>query len=508
MNKKSFCTALFEPGAIAFIGASTNPAKWGFNILHHLIRGGYAGNIYPINPQGGEWFGRPMFKSLAEVPRPVDLAIIVVPKEMVPDTLRECVAAGIRAAIVITAGFGEAGAEGKALEQEVVAVAREGGIRIVGPNTMGVYSAYPSRMQAIMTASQFTRGGVAILSQSGNLGTCLADRFIRREIGISRLVSSGNEADLTVEDYLDYLETDDKTKVICLYVEGVRQGGRFIDTIKRITATKPVILLKGGTGTIGAEAAMSHTGALAGSFKVFRAICSQANIMVADTIDEMVDIAGLLLSQPEIKGRKIGIVTQGGGLGVISADLCEAAGLEIPPLSDRVVRMLDAYLPPFWSRRNPVDLVAPGKVSMITDSIAALLKYADMDAIILLGLGYMTSRARRWLESDVLPREVMELPAQKMIAAEMELLDLIVEQIRAFNKPILPVIDVVGFDDPDEGNIVRHLDRKGIMAYSSPEQAIRGLAKAESYYQKRRGQAAHERKHTADQTKNGGMGTS
>jgi acyl-CoA synthetase (NDP forming) len=486
MNNGSFFTSLFEPRAIAFIGASTNPAKWGFNILHHLIRGGYTGNIYPINPQGGTWFGRPLYKSLAEVPRPVDLAIIVVPKEMVPDTLRECIAAGIPAAVVITAGFGETGAEGKALEQKVVSVAREGGIRFVGPNTMGVYSAYPSRMQAVMTDSQFTRGSVAVVSQSGNLGTSISDRFIRREIGISRLVSSGNEADLTIEDYLEYLETDEKTRVICLYVEGVRQGSRFIETIRRISAAKPVILLKGGTGTIGANAAMSHTGALAGSYKVFRSICSQANIIVADTIDEMVDITGLLLSQPEIKGKRIGIVTQGGGLGVISADLCEAAGLTVPPLDESVVAMLDAYLPPFWSRRNPVDLVAPGKVSMITDSTAALLAHADMDAIVLLGLGYMTSRAGRWLTSDVLPRDVMEQPARKMIDGEMELLDLIVEQIKEFNKPIIPVIDVVGFDNPDKGNIVRHLDAMGIMAYSSPEQAIRALAKAQDYYQKRR----------------------
>ncbi len=486
MNHQSYYTSLFEPRAIAFIGASSNPAKWGFNILHHLIRGGYTGNIYPINHQGGTWFGRPMHKSLAEVPRPIDLAIIVVPKERVPDTLCECIDADIHAAVIITAGFGETGAEGKALEQQVLSVAREGGIRIVGPNTMGIYSAYPSRMQAIMTASQFTRGAIAVLSQSGNLGTCLSDRFIRREIGISRLISSGNEADLTIEDYLEYLETDPKTRVICLYVEGVRHGRRFIDTIRRISVSKPVILLKGGTGTIGADAAKSHTGAMTGSFAVFRSVCSQANIIMADTIDEMVDIAGLLLSQPEIKGKRIGIVTQGGGLGVLSADLCEAAGLEVPPLNDRVVGMLDAYLPPFWSKRNPVDLVAPGKVSMITDSTAALLAHADMDAIVLLGLGYMTSRARRWLESDVLPNDVMEQPARKMIAGEMELLDLIVEQIREFNKPILPVIDVVGFDDPDEGNIVKHLDAKGIMAYSSPEQAIRALTKAQNYYQKRR----------------------
>lgn len=489
---RSFYTSLFEPRAIAFIGASTNPAKWGFNILHSIMKGGYTGKLYPINPQGGTWFGRNVYKSLTEVPRPVDLAVIVVPKERVPETLQECIDSKIPAAVVITAGFGETGAEGKALEKEVLSVARSGNIRLVGPNTMGVYSAYPLPMQAVMTASKFKQGPVAIVAQSGNLGSSISYRFIRRDIGISRLVSSGNEADLTIEDYLGYLETDDKTRVVCLYVEGVRQGRRFIEAIRRLTKVKPVILLKGGTGAIGADAAMSHTGALAGSFAVFQAMCRQTNIILADTIDEMVDIAGLLLSQPEVTGKRIGIVTQGGGWGVISADLCEAAGLEVPPLDDRVVKMLDSFLPQFWSRRNPVDLVAPGRVSMITDSIEALLKYSDMDAILLLGLGYMTIRAKIWLESPVLPSEVMEQPAQKMIAAEMELLDLVVKQIKQFNKPILPVIDLVGFDMAGEGNVVKLLDSVGIMAYSSPEQAIRALAKAQDYYRKRRLKVANQ----------------
>lgn len=486
MNNGSFHTSLFEPRTVAFVGASTNPSKWGFNILHHIIKGGFEGNLYPVNPQGGSWFGRPMYRSLAEVPGPVDLAVIVVPKERVPDTLRDCAGAGIPAAVIITAGFGETGAEGKALEQEVLSIAREGRIRIVGPNTMGVYTAYPLRMQAVMTAAAFKPGPVGIISQSGNLGTSISYRFLRREIGISRLISSGNEADLTIEDYLEYLEADEKTRVICLYVEGVRQGRRFIETMRRISAVKPVILLKGGTGACGADAAMSHTGAMAGSFEVFQSMCRQANVILVDTIDEMVDIAGLMLSQPEVRGKRIGIVTQGGGWGVISADLCEMAGLEIPPLDERVVGMLDAFLPEFWSRRNPVDLVAPGRVSMITDSIEALLKYADMDAILLLGLGYMTSRARNWLSSPVLPSGIMEEHARKMIAGEMELLDLLVQQIKQFNKPVLPVIDLVGFDMAGEGNIVRHLDSMGIMAYSSPEQAVRALATAQRYYQARR----------------------
>ncbi|MBP7765059.1 MAG: CoA-binding protein [Syntrophaceae bacterium] len=489
MDSLSFFTSLFEPRAIAFIGASTSPAKWGFNILHHLFRGGYDGAVYPINAQGGDWFGRPMYRRLADAPGSADLAVIVVPKEKVADALRDCGAAGIAAAVVITAGFGETGAAGRAMEEEVLSVARACGIRIVGPNTMGIYSAYPRRVRAVMAVSQYQPGAVALISQSGNLGTSIADRFIRRGIGMSRLVSSGNEADLTVEDYLDYLETDEKTKVICLYVEGVRQGGRFIETVRRVSAVKPVILLKGGIGTVGADAARSHTGALAGSFAVFRAVCRQANVIIADTIDEMVDIAGLLLSQPEIRGRRIGIVTQGGGLGVLSADLCEEAGLEVPPLSSRVVEMLDAYLPPFWSRRNPVDLVAPGRVSMITDSTAALLAHEDLDAVLLLGLGYLTCRATHWLDSPVLPREVMAEPAQKMIDGEKDLVELILRQIRQFNKPIIPVIDIIGFDEPGERNIVRKLDAGGVMAYSSPERAIRALAKAQTYYSRRRNRA-------------------
>lgn len=486
MDNKSFYKSLFEPQAIAFIGASTSPGKWGFNILHNIFRGGYSGSVYPVNPQGGTWFGRPMYKSLADAPRPIDMAIIVVPKEKVPDALKECVGADIHAVVIITAGFSETGAEGKALEQEAIAIARDGGIRFVGPNTMGVYSAYPSPMQGVMATTVFKPGSVAVVSQSGNLGTSIAYQFMRRGIGISRLVSSGNEASLTIEDYLEYLENDSETRVICLYVEGVRHGRRFIETAKRITAKKPVMLLKGGTGAIGADAAKSHTGAMAGSYAVFRSMCTQANIIVADTVDEMVNTGGLLMSQPEITGKRIGIVTQGGGWGVLTADLCEAAGLEVPPLHDSVLNELDSFLPEFWSRRNPVDLVAPGRVSAITDSIEALLKHADMDAIILLGLGYMTSRAKRWMESPVLPQNVVEQLAQKMIAAEMELLDLIVHQVKQFNKPIIPVIDLICFDEKGEINAVKHLDVKGIMAYSSPEQAIGALRKVHDYYRKRR----------------------
>jgi acyl-CoA synthetase (NDP forming) len=477
--------SILAPRSVAFIGASTSPAKWGFNILHNILKTGYGGSLYPINAKGGTWFGRPLYRSLAEVPRPLDLAVIVVPKEAVPAALRECIAAGVPAAVVITAGFSETGAAGKALEQDLVAIARAGGLRLMGPNTMGFYSAYPSPLQSVMTGAALVPGHVAVVSQSGNLGSSLTDRFLRRGIGISRLVSSGNEADLTIEDFLEYLETDEQTRVVCLYVEGLRQGRRFLEVSRRISARKPIVLLKGGTGAAGARAAMSHTGALTGSFEVFRSMCRQANVVLADTMDEMVDVAGLLLCQPPIAGKRIGVITQGGGFGVLAADLCEAAGLELPPLDDRVVGMLDAFLPPFWSRRNPVDLVAPISVSAFTDAIEILLRHAGMDAIVLLGLGYLTCRATRWLESPVVPREVVEAAARQAITGEQELAEHLVQQIRQLGKPIVPVVDIVGFDLPGEHNVVRRLDRLGLMVYDSPERAVRALAKAQGYYSRR-----------------------
>ncbi len=485
MKHQDYFTSLFEPKSVAFIGASNNPFKWGFNILHHILKGGYAGAIYPVNPQGGDWFGQAMYRSLEEVPSPVDCAVIVVPKEQVPETLGRCAALKIPAAVIITAGFSETGPDGARLEEEALSEARRGGIRLVGPNTMGVFSAYPSPLQAVMMSSSLKPGPVAVISQSGNLGTSISYRFIRREIGISRLISSGNEADLRVEDYLEYLERDERTKIICLYIEGLRDGRRFMEIARRVTLSKPILLLKGGTGSIGAGAAMSHTGAIAGSFGTFRAMCRQCNIILVDHIGEMVDVAGFLLSQPVFTGNRIGIVTQGGGWGVISADLCEAHDLKVPPLNEKVVSLMDAFLPPFWSRGNPVDLVAPGKVSMITDAIDIILKNTEMDAILLLGLGYMTLRARHWLESPVIPRAAIEPHALRMIEGEAGLLGLIEEQIKKYDKPIIPVIDQVAFDDTTEHNVVRRLDREGVMAYSSPEQAIQALAKVHDYYRRR-----------------------
>ncbi|HOX22396.1 MAG TPA: CoA-binding protein, partial [Elusimicrobiales bacterium] len=194
MNDRTVFNSIFEPGSIAFVGASSDVFKWGFNILHHIVRGGFKGNIYPVNPSGGTWYGIQMHPSISSLPGPADLAVIIVPREAVLSAVRECAASGIRAAIIITAGFSETGHDGARLEAEVASAAGAGGVRLVGPNTMGVFSGYPSPMQAVMMSSPICAGGAAVISQSGNLATSISYRLMRKNIGISRLVSSGNEA--------------------------------------------------------------------------------------------------------------------------------------------------------------------------------------------------------------------------------------------------------------------------------------------------------------------------
>jgi len=473
--------ALFAPRSIAFIGASTSVFKWGFNILHHIIRGGYAGRIYPINPQGGDWFGRAVYTGLDQIEGPIDLAVIVVKESLVPQAIRACVARKIPAGIVITAGFSETGASGAVLEREIVSLARAGGMRLVGPNTMGIFSAAPSPLQILMTGMSIPPGQVSIITQSGNLGSSLAYRFLRRSMGLARMISSGNEADLKVEDYLTLLEHDPQTKVICLYIEGLRDGQRFFETARRISPHKPIILLKGGRTAIGARAAASHTGAMASDENVFDAMCRQAGIIMVATMDEMIDAAGMLLTQPLPKGNRIGIVTMGGGWGVIATDACESQGLCVPPLEDTIIAKLDAILPAYWSRGNPIDLVAPGTVNVITDTVNILMESRAFDAVLLMGLGYMTLRARRMMSSEVIPVDQIESSANILIREEEKLFGLLLDLLARKTIPIIPVIDLMAFDAPPDINITKTLDRQGIMAYPSPEPAVMALARIAGY---------------------------
>ncbi|MDT8272003.1 MAG: CoA-binding protein [Desulfomonilia bacterium] len=480
MHNRPDLTPLFEPKTIAFIGASKDIFKWGFNVLHHIIKRGFAGDIYPINPSGSEWFGRKMYASLDEIEVPIDLAVIVVKDTLVLETVRHCVLKNIPAAIIITAGFSETGPAGARLEGEIADVARAGGMRLIGPNTMGVFSAYPSIMHALMGSMPLTPGSVGLIAQSGNLGTSISYRFLRRKIGISRLISTGNEADLSSEDILEYLETDEKTRIICMYLEGLRQPRRFFDAARRISPKKPLVLIKGGRTDRGAVAAMSHTGAVAGSDDIFSSMCRQSGIIQVDTMDEMVDVVGMLM-QPRPEGNRVAIITLGGGWGVVATDACITEGLSVEPLEEPLIEKLDRILPAYWSRGNPLDLVAPARVSVITDTITELMEHAQTDAVFLMGLGYMSLRARGWLKSNTIPAEAAKEFSQIMISEERKLFELVVEMILRYNRPIIPVIDLMAFDIAMEGNPVQFLDDHGVMPYPCPDRAVHALAQVVAY---------------------------
>jgi acyl-CoA synthetase (NDP forming) len=255
----------------------------------------------------------------------------------------------------------------------------------------------------------------------------------------------------------------------------------FFETARRITRDKPIVLLKGGRTDMGARAAMSHTGAIANDDAVFSSMCRQAGIIQVETMDEMIDVAGLLLTQPRIQGNRIGIVTLGGGWGVIATDACISLGFAVPPLEKEIIEKLDGILPSYWSRGNPIDLVAPGQVHVIIDTVNILMESASVDVVLLMGLGYMTLRARKLLSSEVVPVSEVETSANFLIREEEKLFRLLLDLISRQHMPIIPVIDLMAFDAAEKINIVKHLDREGIMAYPSPERAIKALAKTAAY---------------------------
>ena len=268
---------IFKPESIAFIGASNSPAKWGFRVFDRPLRTGYRGRVYPVNPREDRIRMLPAFRSVLDIPGHVDLAVITVPAPQVPDVMRECVRKGVKGAVLITAGFAEIGREGKVLEDEVVRIAREGGIRFVGPNGMGIWSA--AGMLNMCFEQSPLSGPIAFVSQSGTFGGSLSEIAGTKGYGLSKFISIGNQADLTAADYLEYLADDDDTRVVVFYMEGFKDGSRFFDLAKEVVKKKPIVIFKAGRTAPGTRATQSHTASLAGSDEIFDALCRQVGLI-------------------------------------------------------------------------------------------------------------------------------------------------------------------------------------------------------------------------------------
>jgi len=375
----------FEPRSIVVIGASNIIGKWGFTVPLNILTGGYRGRLHLINPRERIVLGLRAFPHLQFIPGEIDLAILTIPAEQVEESIRLCGRRGIPFALVISSNFAEVGKEGEEREQRLVQVAREAGIRMVGPNTMGFFSC-PNRLSAMGAPFRPQRGEMGLVSQSGNLGLQLIGRGMDEGVGISRFVGSGNEADLTTADFIEFLGRDPQTKVIALYLEGIKDGRRFFETARRVSREKPIIVLKTGKTEVGARAARSHSAAIVNDAEVVATAFRQGGVIEVNTTDEVIDVARALLHLPIPGGDQVGIMTMGGGWGVVTAEVCAREGLNIPELPERLRNYFDSLLPPFWSRGNPVDLVGTARRRLQFEVIEKMIQAPEFDFLIIMGV--------------------------------------------------------------------------------------------------------------------------
>ena len=373
----------FKPSAVAIIGASREEGKVGFSIVDNMIKAKYAGPIYPVNPKATEILGLPCYPDLTKVPDGVELAVLVIPPKACIPTLETCAARGITSAIVISAGFKEVGGEGAELEKALRKRVRELGLRVVGPNCLGVIDT-KGRLNATFAAGMPPTGEIAFFSQSGALCTAILDWAIGNQVGFSKFISLGNKADTSEVDFIEALAADPETRVIIGYIEGVENGQRFMQAAHAASKVKPLVIVKSGGTAAGARAASSHTGTLAGSEKAFSAAFRQAGVIRAESIEELFNYARAFATAPLPKGPRLCIVTNAGGPGIIAADAVERSTLKMATLSPQTVERLRPALPPTAALYNPVDVIGDAKEDRYRAAVDAVLDDPGVDGVLAL----------------------------------------------------------------------------------------------------------------------------
>jgi acetyltransferase len=352
MDSLTSLNPIFKPKSVAVIGASTSPGKLGHDILANLKNGGFPGPLYPINPKAEEILGLPVYKSVAETPAPPELAVVVIPARIVASTLEQCAAAGVKAAIVITGGFAEAGPDGERLQDELAQVVRQTGLRVVGPNCQGVNM--PHQHLCASWPLITTRGKIAFASQSGTVGAAFLDLAAAEQLGVSGFVSLGNRVDVDEAEVLSYFNQDPHTRVIALYLEGVKRASYFLDALREVT--KPVVILKAGRTIQGSRAAESHTKSMAGADAIYEALFRKYKVYRADNLEELFDFAKALAYLPPPGGRRLMITTSSGGAAILAIDEAEQNGLTVPEPDAILKERLREFLPAHCAVGNPVDL--------------------------------------------------------------------------------------------------------------------------------------------------------
>lgn len=373
---------LFEPRAVAIIGASYNSEKVGYKILENIINGGYRGKIFPVNPKNGEILGREVCKSILDINEKIDLAILAIPADKIYGAVRECAEKKVKFLAIVASGFAEIG-NGEE-EKKIASFARKNGVRILGPNIFGIYSAKAS-LNATFGAKVGEPGGVAIITQSGALGIALMGKTQTEGIGLSSIVFVGNKADINEADLLPYFSQDEKTKVIFIYLEGVKNGEKFAQSLRETTKKKPVIILKAGLSERGARAAVSHTGSLAGEARIFSAVTDQCGAIRAGSLSEAIDWLKFLSAAPLLKGGNTLIITNGGGMGILATDACEKYGLNLYDNQTVLDKSFSKLIPGFGSIKNPIDITGQATDEDYKKALLEALNNNNYHSVICLG---------------------------------------------------------------------------------------------------------------------------
>jgi acetyl coenzyme A synthetase (ADP forming)-like protein len=373
----------FRPASLAVIGASRRRGSIGGELFRNVLAADFAGSAYPVNMRGEAVAGVHGYTSVGAIPEPVELAVVCVPGERVLAAAEEALGAGVRAVVVISAGFAETGSTGVERQEQLLALAREHGARLLGPNCLGIASS-PVRLNATFAPRSFPAGKIGFSSQSGALGLALLERAEATGLGVTSFVSIGNKADVSSNDLLEWWEEDDETEMVLLYLESFGNPRAFARIARRLASRKPILARKGGTTRAGSRAAGSHTAALAGSEAAVDALFREAGVVRARTLDELIDVAQLLSAQPVPRGRRVALLTNAGGLGILAADACEAAGLELPVPGEETRAELANHMPSEGSLANPVDLLGGANAESFAWTLPLLLHDPTFDAVIVL----------------------------------------------------------------------------------------------------------------------------
>jgi len=437
---------VFEPGSIAVIGAAREEGKLGNIVLRNLISSGFKGELYPINPKADEILGLRCYKSVKDIDGPVDLSVFLVKAALVPMLLRESAEKGVKAAIIITAGFREIGKEGAELERQVMEIVNENDIRVLGPNCLGVINTYHD-MNATFTSNYPDKGPLAIISQSGAICTTILDWNQETKVGFSRFISVGNKADIDEGDLIEYIGKDEETKVIGMYLEGSERGKEFMEKAREASKRKAIVTLKSGRSSTGARAASSHTGSISGSDSIWDAAMEQSGVIRAKDMDELFDYCLAFSKLPMPKGDGVVIVTNAGGLGVMSADACNDNGLRMAELKEETSEKLRNGLPNEATPYNPVDIVGDAAVERVKFAVETVLQDENCDL----------------LAAIFGPNDIIDLVAIAEVLADC---------VEIYGKPI--VASFIGGTQVAPG--VKRVMELGIPNYDIPDRAMRAIA--------------------------------